>query len=88
MTYRQLWDILARHGLERIAAAGKQFDPHWHQAIDRVESTEYPDGAIVEVLQDGYVYHGRVLRPSIVRVAIHPTGASSDPSSAVQRTAN
>ena len=40
MTYRQMWDILARHGLERIAAAGKQFDPHWHQAIDRVESTE------------------------------------------------
>ena len=88
MTYRQLWDILARHGLERIAAAGKQFDPHWHQAIDRVESTEYPDGAIVEVLQDGYVYHGRVLRPSIVRVAIHPAGAGSDPSSAVHRTAN
>lgn len=88
MTYRQMWDILARHGLERIAAAGKQFDPHWHQAIDRVESTEYPDGAIVEVLQEGYVYHGRVLRPSIVRVAIHPTGSSSDPSSAAHRTAN
>jgi molecular chaperone GrpE len=89
ITYRQLWDILARHGLERIAAAGKQFDPHWHQAIDKVESTEYPDGAIVEVLQDGYVYHGRVLRPSIVRVAIHPAGTgSNDPSSAVHRTAN
>ena len=87
MTYRQLWDILARHGLERIAAAGKQFDPHWHQAIDKVESTDYPDGAIVDVLQDGYVYHGRVLRPSIVRVAIHPAGAG-DPSSTAHRTAN
>ena len=88
MIHRQLWDTLARHGLERIAAEGKQFDPHWHQAIDRVESTEHPDGAIVEVLQDGYVYHGRVLRPSIVRVAIHPAGTGSDTSSAAHRSTN
>lgn len=88
MVYRQLWDTLARHGLEKIDAAGKQFDPHWHQAIDRVESREHPDGAIVEVLQDGYVYHGRVLRPSIVRVAVHPTETQDGPASAVRRTAN
>src|ERR1700674_664564 len=43
LIYRQLWDTLARHGLERIAAAGKPFDPHYHQAIERVESDEYPD---------------------------------------------
>jgi molecular chaperone GrpE len=71
LIYRQLWESLSKHGLERIAAAGKTFDPHFHQAIERVETPEHPDGAILEVFQEGYLYHGRVLRPSIVRVAVN-----------------
>jgi molecular chaperone GrpE len=69
---KQLWDAIARHGVLRIEAAGKMFDPHQHQAIERLESTDYPDGFIVAVFQDGYLFHGRVLRPAIVRVAVHP----------------
>ena len=80
LIYRQLWDTLARHGLERIAAAGKPFDPHYHQAIERVESTEHPEGTVVDVLQDGFLLHGRVIRPSMVRVsyaASHSDGGKS-----------
>jgi molecular chaperone GrpE len=69
---KQLWDALARHGVQPIDAAGKMFDPHMHQAIERVESEENPDGLIVAVFQDGYTFHGRVLRPAIVRVSVHP----------------
>jgi molecular chaperone GrpE len=69
LIYRQLSDTLARQGLERIAAAGKPFDPHYHQAIERVESDELPDGTVLDVLQDGFLFHGRVLRPSMVRVS-------------------
>jgi molecular chaperone GrpE len=86
--YRQLWDTLAKHGVERIAAEGATFDPHFHQAVERVETPDYPDGAIVEVLQDGYVFHGRVLRPSIVRVAVHTAGASGDRPSAARHGTN
>jgi molecular chaperone GrpE len=68
---KQLWDALARHGVERIDAAGKIFDPHVHQAIERAESNEHPDGYILNVFQDGYMFHGRVLRPAIVRVVVH-----------------
>jgi molecular chaperone GrpE len=68
---KQLWDAIAKHGVQRVEAAGKMFDPHLHQAIERLESTEYPDGFIVAVFQDGYMFHGRVLRPAIVRVAVH-----------------
>jgi molecular chaperone GrpE len=68
---KQLWDAIARHGVQRIEAAGKIFDPHQHQAIERLESEEYPDGFIVAVFQDGYTFHGRVLRPAIVRVAVN-----------------
>lgn len=69
---KQLWDAMSRHGLERINAAGKVFDPHVHQAIERAESIEHPDGFILDVFQDGYLFHGRVLRPAIVRVVVHP----------------
>jgi molecular chaperone GrpE len=72
---KQLWDALARHGLQRMDASDKMFDPNVHQAIERIESIEYPDGFIVGVLQDGYIFHGRVLRPAIVRVAVHPDEA-------------
>jgi molecular chaperone GrpE len=68
---KQLWDAIARHGVQRIEAAGKIFDPHQHQAIERLESEEYPDGFVVAVFQDGYMFHGRVLRPAIVRVAVN-----------------
>jgi len=75
---KQLWDAIAKHGVQRIEAAGKIFDPHQHQAIERLETEEYPDGFIVAVFQDGYMMHGRVLRPAIVRVAVH-TGKDENP---------
>jgi molecular chaperone GrpE len=78
LIYRQLWEILSRHGLERIVAEGKPFDPNFHQAIERVHSTDYPEGTVLEVLQDGFTFHGRVLRPSSVRVSFdHSDGKSS-----------
>jgi molecular chaperone GrpE len=66
---RQLSDLLAKQGLERIEAVGKEFNPHLHHAIERVETTEHPEGVVVGELQPGYVFHGRVLRPAMVRVA-------------------
>jgi molecular chaperone GrpE len=69
---RRLRDALAKQGLERIEARGQSFDPHFHHAIERVETDQYPDGSVIEVLQSGYTLHGKVLRPAMVRVAIHP----------------
>jgi molecular chaperone GrpE len=74
---KQLWDAMARHGVERIEATGKMFDPHVHQAVERVESTNLPDGSVAEVYQDGYMFHGRVLRPAMVKVAVHPSESSN-----------
>jgi molecular chaperone GrpE len=77
---KQLFDALARHGLERIDVAGKIFDPHFHQAIERAESPDHPDGFILHVFQDGYLFHGRVLRPAIVRVVVHSGEATNSES--------
>jgi molecular chaperone GrpE len=69
---RQLWDVLSKQGVTRIDSVGKEFDPHLHHAIARVESAEHTDGTIVDELQSGYALHGRVLRPAMVRVATEP----------------
>jgi molecular chaperone GrpE len=76
LIYKQLLDNLARLGVERVEPLGKHFDPHLHQAMDRTETAEHEDGTIVQVFQPGYVFHGRMLRPAMVSVAVHPTAAS------------
>src|ERR1700739_814590 len=53
LIYKQLLDKLAALGAERIEPQGQPFDPHLHQAVDRVESTEHPDGIVLEVYQPG-----------------------------------
>ncbi|HEY8714119.1 MAG TPA: nucleotide exchange factor GrpE [Candidatus Acidoferrum sp.] len=76
LIHKQLIDNIAKLGAERVEPLGKPFDPHLHQAMDRTETTEHEDGTILQVFQPGYVFHGRVLRPAMVRVAVHPTAAS------------
>jgi molecular chaperone GrpE len=76
LIYKQLLDNVAKLGAERIDPVGKQFDPHQHQAMDRLETDEHEDGTVVQTFQPGYVFHGRVLRPAMVRVAVHASPAS------------
>lgn len=78
LIYKQLLDNLTRLGVERIDPLGKPFDPHLHEAMDRTETTEHADGLILQTFQPGYVFHGRVLRPAMVRVAVHPSPASKE----------
>jgi molecular chaperone GrpE len=78
LIYKQLVDNVAKLGVERIDPLGKQFDPHLHQAMDRTETVQQEDGTILQVFQPGYIFHGRVLRPAMVRVAVHPGGASKE----------
>jgi molecular chaperone GrpE len=74
---RQLWDALSKQGLVRIEAVGKEFDPHQHHAIERVETSEHPDGTVISELQPGYRFHDRVLRAAMVRVAAQPVSKSA-----------
>jgi molecular chaperone GrpE len=76
LIYKQLADNITKLGVERVDPTGKPFDPHLHQAMDRTETTEHEDGTVLQVFQPGYVFHGRVLRPAMVRVAVQPAAAS------------
>ncbi len=69
---KQLLDVLSKQGLKKIETEGKTFDPNFHHAIERVETPDQPDDTILEELQAGYVFHGKVLRPAMVRVSANP----------------
>lgn len=68
MIYTQLAEILKKEGLETIEAAGKKFDPEYHQAVMRVANPDLEDDTIAQELQKGYIVRGKVIRPSMVQV--------------------
>jgi molecular chaperone GrpE len=72
LIYKQLQDALGKTGLKAIPAVGQPFDPHVHEAIEMVDTTEVPDHQILEELQHGYKLKDRLLRPAMVRVARNP----------------
>ncbi len=72
MIYNRLAEALKKQGLEAIDTAGKMFDPHLHQAVERVETHDAPDNSILGEFQRGYFFKGKMLRPAMVRVAVNP----------------
>ena len=71
LIYRQLQDALTRQGLARIESVGQPFDPYYHHAVEKIETDEHADGTVIEELQPGYKLRDRLLRPAMVRVAVH-----------------
>ena len=63
MVQTQLLDMLNRHGITPIDALGKPFDPNLHQAIMQQPSADHPPQTVIQVLQQGFMIHDRVLRP-------------------------
>jgi molecular chaperone GrpE len=69
---QRLSEILRKMGLEAVETAGKLFDPNQHQAVQRVETEDAEDQAILDEFQKGYNFKGKLLRPAMVRVAVRP----------------
>ncbi len=76
--YKQLQDTLTQVGLKSFPAVGQIFDPMYHHAVERVETTDHDDQQIVEVLQRGYLFKDRLLRPALVKVAVRPVETSPE----------
>ena len=69
LIYKQLQDALTRLGVRPVPAKGQVFDPHVHEAIEMVETSDVPDHHVIEELQRGYKLKDRLLRPAMVKVA-------------------
>ena len=74
MIQQQLKSAMGEAGLEEIDAAGKPFDPNLHEAISQQESTDTPEGHVVQQVRKGYKLRDRLLRPASVVVAKKPAG--------------
>ena len=72
LIYKQLQDALGKIGVRAIPAKGEPFDPHVHEAIEMVETSDAPDHEVLEELQRGYKFKDRLLRPAMVKVARNP----------------
>lgn len=69
MVYKQLVKALADMGVEPIEAVGKPFDPNLHNAVMHVEDENLGENIVAQEFQKGYLYHGSVVRHSMVQVA-------------------
>jgi molecular chaperone GrpE len=78
MIARQFSEILQRSGLETIDPTGQRFDPELHEAVQRIEGSEFPTGSVVGVFSKGYLFGGRLIRPAMVAVAVEPVSPLGD----------
>lgn len=69
MIFKQLFDVLEKSGLKEIPALGEEFDPNFHNAVMNEDTEEYESGTVSGVMQKGYTLNGKVIRPSMVKVA-------------------
>lgn len=70
LIYKQLYDVLYKHGLRAIDQAGVHFDPNIHEGVVREEDPSLPNYTVAAILQKGYFLHDRLLRPALVKVAV------------------
>ncbi len=69
MILTQFRDVLHNNGIVAFHSEGNTFDPHYHEAMEIVETNDYPNGAIIEELAKGYKSANRTIRPARVKVA-------------------
>jgi molecular chaperone GrpE len=78
LIFRQLLDELRKEGLEAIDAVGEPFDPEVHEAVETEAESAMPPDTVTEELQRGYRLNSRLLRPSLVKVRVDPSGRRED----------
>ena len=69
LVLKQFEDILRQNGLEELKSHGTQFNPDRHEAVIQVETDKHPEDTVVEEVRTGYKLHGKVIRPSLVKVS-------------------
>ena len=76
MTLKKLKKILENQQVSPIDCVGKQFDPSKHNAVAKIERDDVEECTVIEELRKGYMMKEKVIRPSVVKVAVKPTSKS------------
>jgi len=75
---KQMEKILSNEGVRPIESVGKEFDPYYQNAVNRVCDTTKPDRIVVEEYQKGYMFKEKVLRPAVVCVNQHEARSAEE----------
>ncbi len=75
---KEILSILDKFNVKKIEALGEDFNANFHQAMFEKETNEFEDGKVCEIVQDGYTFHDRLLRPVLVGVAKKSNENNSD----------
>ena len=75
---KEILSILEKFNVKKIQALGEDFNANFHQAMFEKETNEFEDGKVCEIVQDGYTFHDRLLRPVLVGVAKKSDENNSD----------
>ena len=75
LVLKQFRDVLEKFGVKQFSAGGEPFNPARHEAMMQVITDEVPENTVVTVMQDGYLYHEKVLRHAKVGVSKKPAAA-------------
>jgi len=73
MVLKKVYATLGQEGLTKIEAAGRPFDPSRHEAISKVPTMDYAEGTVIEEVRKGFMLKDKVIRPSMVKVALAPS---------------
>ncbi len=74
MTVKQFKDFLEGEGLDEIKAEGEIFDPFRHEVVSKEVSKTQPENTVIAVTRKGYLLRDKVIRPAMVKIAIHKAG--------------
>jgi len=74
---KEILKVFEKFNIQQIDALGKAFDPRFHEAVMREETSKYNENTVINELQKGYLMHDRLVRPSMVVVAM-PKNKKSD----------
>ena len=72
LTQKQFAELLEKYHVTKVPTHGEVFDPNVHEAMGYSETSSVPEGTVVDVYQQGYRLHNRLLRPSLVTLARKP----------------
>ncbi len=76
LIHKKLWKVLNDEGFFKIDTKEK-FDPFEHEAVEKIETDEHEEYSVVKILENGYKFHNKIVKPVKVQVAIKPRGGES-----------
>lgn len=78
MVHKNLGKLLENEGLERLECVGQAFNPNLHEILAQIPTSEHESGTVLEEARKGFLFKGKVLRPSIVKVACNDSEGDKD----------